>query len=441
MRIALVRPSLAWMVSDRYVDEARMEPLQLGILAALCPPGDEVRLHDDRCEPVPFDEPADLAALTVETFTARRAYQIAAEYRRRGVPVVLGGFHPTLAPAEAAQHADAIVTGDAEQAWPALLADARAGRLRPAYHGAPGTPQPGVVARRDLFAGKGYLPITLTQFGRGCPHACAYCATSAFHGRRHALRSVGEVVREIEERGRSIVFFVDDNIVADVPAAKRLFRALAPLGIRWVSQGTIDMTHDRELMDLMAASGCLGHVVGFESVEGANLTSVGKGVNLRCSPGYGRELAVLREYGLQTWAAFTLGYDEDTPEGLARLLDFAFANRFAFAAFNVLMPYPGTPLYARLEAEGRLLHGGRWWLEPGYRFGDAAFRPARMSPEELTRVAWELRTRWSSPLGLARRFLDPRTNMRTLYRIGVYWAYNLVFRRDIRRKRAAAGGR
>ena len=266
MKITLIKPNIGRLEHSLYVDEGRMEPLQLGVLAGLTPADTEVVLHDDRCEEIPYDDPTDLVAITVETFTARRAYEIAGEYEKRGVRVVLGGFHPTLAPEEAAQHADSIVRGDAETVWGRVIDDARRGDLRIEYRGEPGPPQPGRVPRRDLFRGKGYLPITLMQFGRGCRYGCRYCAISSFFCRHHHTRPVDEVVEEIESQNRRLIFFVDDNIVADHRAAKELFRALIPLKIRWVSQASLDMVDDPDLMDLMARSGCLGHVIGFEPV-------------------------------------------------------------------------------------------------------------------------------------------------------------------------------
>jgi radical SAM superfamily enzyme YgiQ (UPF0313 family) len=438
MKLTLVKPNLGRLDHSLYVDEGRMEPLQLGLLAGLTPPDVEISLHDDRCETIDYDQPTDLVAITVETFTARRAYEISAEFRRRGRRVVMGGFHPTLLPDEAGQHADAIVVGDAEPVWKTVIADAQAGRLQPRYCAAPETRwvvQNNHVPNRKLFRGKGYLPVTLTQFGRGCPHGCEFCAVSAFFGRQHRFRPVAEVVRELESQNRRLVFFVDDNIVADHAAAKALFRALIPLRLRWVSQGCIDMVHDRELMDVMTESGCLGHVIGFESIEAATLVGMHKRNNVGARfTGYAKEIAILREYGLQTWAAFTLGHDQDTPESLWRLYDFAMAHQFTFAAFNVLMPYPNTPLYARLLAENRLLYDGCWWLHPEYRFNHAAFLPRRMSPDELTQTAFDIRARWNRPMAMARRFLEPRTNLRSLYRMAIFWLYNPLFRRETFKK-------
>lgn len=441
MHVTLIRPDLGHPADRVGVDESRMEPLQLGVLAALTPPGVEVALVDDRVEQVPYGRPTDLAALTVETFTARRAYQIAAEYRRRGVKVVMGGFHATLAPEEVAEHADAVYTGDAEGGWAAVVADAAAGRLRPRYDFPAGAGQRGVLPRRDLFHGKDYLPVTLAQFARGCPHGCTYCAVGAYFHQRVHTRPVADVVAELQAARARMVFFVDDNVVGDRAAAKELFRALIPLKLRWVSQGSVDMTEDQELMDLMARSGCLGHVIGFESLAPQTLRGMGKPVNLAAGGhGYREAVEVLRHHGLQTWAAFTIGHDEDTVDSVRELVDFALAQKFTFAAFNTLVPYPGTPLYRRLAEEGRLLFGGRWWLHPDFRFNHATFVPARMTPQQLTEVCWEARSRFNGLGSRVRRFLEPRTNMRTPLRMALYWGYNGLFRREVVRKQGMALG-
>jgi radical SAM superfamily enzyme YgiQ (UPF0313 family) len=435
MKLTLIKPTIGRLAHSLYVDEARMEPLQLGVLAALTPSDVEVVLYDDRVEPIPYDEPTDLVAITVETFTARRAYEISAEYRRRGVPVIMGGMHATLLPGEVAEHADAVYTGDAEFLWHQVIQDGQKGALQHLYRAPVGSPQPATLTRRDLFAGKGYLPIALLQFSRGCCYACEFCATSTFFGRRHFCRAVDEVIREIETLKRRHLFFVDDNILASPRAAKELFRALIPLRVKWVSQASINMTGDRELMELMVESGCLGHVIGFESLDPQNLRLMRKSPNLLVDfHRYEPQIEVLRDYGLQTWAAFTLGHDHDTTESIEHTLRFALQHKFAFAAFNVLMPYPNTPLYERLAAKGRLLYEGRWWLHPEYRFNYAAFQPKLMSADELTEAGRRCRSRFSSFSSIVRRALDLKTNMRSLYRLGVYVAYNPLFRRETFKK-------
>jgi radical SAM superfamily enzyme YgiQ (UPF0313 family) len=431
VRVTFIKPTLGRLADGApFVDAARMEPLQLALLAGLTPSGVDVELLDDRIDRIDYDEPTDLVAITVEAFTARRAYEISAEYRARRVPVVMGGMHATLIPDEVAQHADAVFTGDAEKLWAQVVADAHDARLRPRYHAAPGVPQPGVLPRRDLLAGKGYLPLSLLQFGRGCRHGCEFCAVGAYFEHHVHTRPVDEVVAEIQAQPRRNLFFVDDNFIADPGAAKALLRALIPLRVRWVSQASVDQVRDPELMRLFVESGCLGNVIGFESLDPANLRQMHKGPNLAGFDRYAGAVATLRAHGLQTWAAFALGYDHDTVDSILATVEWSIENRFTFAAFNVLMPYPGTPLYARLEAEGRLLYDGRWWLHPAYRFNGAAFRPARMTADELTEATWAWRRRWSSPASIIRRAFDPRTNMGSPFRFALYCAYNPLYRRE-----------
>jgi radical SAM superfamily enzyme YgiQ (UPF0313 family) len=443
MKVTFVKPNIGRMAHSLYVDEGRMEPLQLGVIAGLTPPGVECVLYDDRLEAIPYDEPTDLVALTVETYTARRAYEIAAEYRARGVPVIMGGFQPTLAPDECRAHADSIYVGDAELLWHEVVDDARHGRLRPEYRATAGVPQPGgSKPRRDLFRGKGYLPITLMQFSRGCRFRCTFCAVSVFFDATQFVRRTEEVLAEIEAQERRLVFFVDDNFLSDHEAAKRFLRALIPMRIRWVSQASLDMTDDPELMDLLEASGCLGNVIGFESLDPRNLRSMKKAPNLtrRGFDRYQLQCEILRRHHLQTWAAFTLGHDWDTVASIQETLDFAMANRFAFAAFNILVPYPNTPLYRKLVAEGRLLWDGKWWLHPEYRFNHATFVPATMTPDELTAATWHCRDRWNTVGSIFRRMWDFKTHLHSPVRLGVYLGYNPLYAKEAYKKQGMLFG-
>jgi len=442
MKLTLIKPNIGRREHSLYVDEGRMEPLQLGILAALTPKDIEVVMYDDRMEEIPYDEPTDVVAITVETFTARRAYEISKEFRDRGVPVVMGGMHAMLLPEELEQHCDTVIVGDAEPVWETVMEDCRKGTLKKRYEVTqPTCPQMNVITRRDIFEGKGYLPITLLQFSRGCSHKCSFCASSVYFKAHHYCRPVEDVVKEIKAQKRKLLFFVDDNIVCNHEKAKELFRALIPLKVRWVSQGSMDMLKDKELMQLMVKSGCLGLVIGFESISPDCISEMNKYTNQKSSGTmYEQEIKELRQWGLQTWAAFTVGHDGDTVESIRATCDFAIKNKFTFAAFNILMPYPNTPLYEKLEKEGRLLYDGKWWLHEEYRFNYCSIVPKNMTPEELTEVSFECRSRFNSWKSIIKRALEPRTNLRTPYRFITYLIYNPLFRKEVFKKQGLKFG-
>jgi radical SAM superfamily enzyme YgiQ (UPF0313 family) len=435
VKVTFIKPNIGRREHSLYVDEARMEPLQLGVLAGLTPPDIEVVLYDDRMEAIPYDEPTDLVAITVETYTARRAYEIAEAYRQRGIPVIMGGMHVSLLPEEVSAHADSIFVGDAETVWAEVLADAKRRQLKPKYYGPPGVAQlAGTLPKRDIYKGKGYLPISLMQFTRGCRFACRFCAVSQYFDKKHYIRCIDEVLKEIDAQDRRFLFFIDDNIASSHEALKALCKALIPLKVQWISQASLDVTRDLELMKLLEKSGCWGNVTGFESITPASLRDAKKSPNIPGFSSYKNEVAILRDHGMQTWAAFTLGYDHDTPASIRETVDFALDSKFTFAAYNILMPYPGTPLYQALAQEQRLLYGGKWWLHPEYRFNNAAFVPKLMTPDELTEACHQARVRFNTLPSLLHRFSDMQTNMRALNRAFLYWKYTLLFRKEVYKK-------
>ena len=221
MRVTLILPCIGRMPGDRhYVRSWQMEPLAPAVLAALTPRDVERRFYDDRLETIPYDEPTDLVALSVETYSAMRSYQIASEYRRRGVPVVMGGFHPTLCPDEAARFADTVVIGEAESVWRGLVDDYRHGTPRATYR-ADGRPSlAGVIPDRSILRGKRYVPVTLIEGGRGCSYRCEFCAIQTYFDATVSRRPVDTLIDEIRQlRDRTrLFFFVDDNIAANADA-------------------------------------------------------------------------------------------------------------------------------------------------------------------------------------------------------------------------------
>jgi len=433
MRITLVQPCIGREPGRRHLRSWQMEPLTLANLAALTPQDVEVDLVDDRLEAVPFDAPTDLVAMTVETYTARRAYQIASDYRRRGVPVVMGGFHPTLCSDEASRHAETLAVGEAESIWPQIVDDYCHGRPQSTYVSETRPDLAGLRPDRSIFTGKRYLPIGLVEASRGCRFRCDFCAIGAYHRGTQRWRPVDEIVAAMVEaaRERRLIFLVDDNIGAEPERALELFDALEGRGLRWMSQCSIHAARDEAFVERMARSGCLGVLIGFESLSPSTLRAMNKGFNAS-TDGHDLPLGNLARHGVAVFGTFVFGYDEDPPDAFEQAVDFARAQRLYLAAFNHLVPFPGTPLYKRLEGAERLRFD-RWWLEEGYRFNDVAFRPARMTPADLRARCLDARRAFYSTGSIATRALSvPGSRLDFLMRN--YLPLNLWHRADVRRR-------
>src|SRR5687768_13268512 len=260
MRLTIIHPCIGRRPGQAYIRTWQMEPLPAATLAGLTPKNVEVQFYDDRMETIPFDEPTDLVAISVETYTARRAYQIASEYRKRAVPVVMGGFHAALCPDEIARHAEAVVIGEAEVLWPRVVDDARHGRLEKFYRQTERPSLANLKPDRSIFKGKRYLAVGLVEAGRGCHFKCEFCAVQTVFGATQTRRPIDDILREIEseKRTKKLFFFVDDNITSNMKQAKDFFRALKKSNIRWVSQSSINAAHDEEFLGLLKESGCQG---------------------------------------------------------------------------------------------------------------------------------------------------------------------------------------
>lgn len=427
MKITFIRPN---MYDDRSDDA--MEPLCFAILKALTPNEIATPFYDERLEEIPLDEPTDLAAISVETYTSRRAYQIADEFRRRGVPVVMGGYHPTFLPDESLEHADAVVKGDAESVWREVIQDAQNQSLRSVYQ-SPDFPRlEGVLPDRSIFKGKKYAPMGLVQTSRGCKFNCSFCSIRAFYGNSLRQRPIEEVVEDIKRSGRRHIFLVDDNIWVNKERARELFEALIPLDISWSCQVSIDIARYPDLVDLMARSHCISALVGLESLDSQNLDEINKGWNVKWQS-YDDAISVFRAAGIMLYGTFVFGCDHDTVDSFGKAVEFAIKHKFLLANFNPLTPMPGAPLFDKMQAEGRLLHD-RWWLDPDFRYGDATYLPLNMSAEQLTEGCFTARSRFNTWRSIYSRLLDPQTNLRSLYRAGLYLMANYVSRREIYRK-------
>lgn len=428
--VTLLRPRLGIGVSAD-----AMTPLVFAILAARTPDHIAVTMIDERVEPfVPVE--TDLVAITVETYTAARAYEMAAWYRARGVKVVMGGHHPSVVPDEALEHADAVVVGDAEGVWERLLEDAGAGRLQRLYRQAPGERDLAALRfDRAIFAGRRYAPVSLVQVGRGCRFACDFCSIHAFYGTWRDQRPPEAVAAEVESLPRDrMIFFVDDNIYWRRDRFVALLEAIRPLKRRWSCQISIDVARDEALLDLMAEAGCALVLIGFESLDPANLKQMRKNWN-GVSGAYEDVVARLHARGIMIYGTFVFGYDRDRPESFAEAARFANAQNLAIANFNPLTPMPGTGLYDRLRDKGELLRPA-WWIDPAYRYGDAIFEPKGMAAGELAAGPMTARRIFYSWRWIARRALRGLALWRSPLGVGLMVLANVISRREIFRKQA-----
>lgn len=410
MKIALVSPKgpLYRHRGGIFGKSLRYQPLTLTTLAALVPPelDPEFMMVDEGIADVPDRLDVDLVAMTVITGTAPRAYELSQRFRASGLPVVLGGPHVTLMPQEAQLNADAICTGYAEESWPQLLRDFAAGRMKPRYDQAPDFQLTNLpFARRDLFDKRKFLTQAVFEATRACAHGCEFCVSPSAWGRKQFQKPVEHVVEDIRRVGKRRILFIDLNLISDRAYARELFTALVPLNIRWFGLSTSLIGRDPELMELMARSGCTGLLIGFETISTANLKSVRKGFN---TPDlYAKLIADLHRLGISIQGCFVFGNDGDTVETFAETADFVLETGIDLPRFAMLTPFPGTPLYARLESQGRILTRD-WELYDGQH---AVFQPKTMTVSELEtghEKAWRTVYSWKA---VARRVARARSQM------------------------------
>jgi radical SAM superfamily enzyme YgiQ (UPF0313 family) len=369
------------MTTGRRRPSLRMRVFRFSMLtplavAAAAPDFVDCAICDESVEPVDLDNDADVVGLSFMTFNAPRAYELAGEFKRRGRTVIFGGYHPTLMPEEAIRHGDAVCIGDADANLPQMMEDFLQGALQSFYRLASPcfTGQP---VNRALLRRSRCLTPAVVQATRGCPFGCEFCSVAAFSRRRFQTRPVAEVLEEIQSLPGRCFLFMDDNLVADMDYARRLLEGLRPLRRRWFAQMSVHVTRAPAFLDLMRRSGCRGVFVGFESLSQASLDGASKSLNHAAD--YAQAVRRFQERGIAVMGAVVLGFDQDTPETLERTGRFLHEAGLDALQLTLLTPLPGTPLFARMSAEGRLLD--RDWAH--YDLGHVVFRPAGLSVSQL----------------------------------------------------------
>jgi len=377
----LINPFYAKSPHGSFGKHVLTPSLALTAVAGATPSHWQVRYWDENLlqGPPPADPPPEVVGISVHLTFARRAYELARWYRERGSKVVFGGLHIQSCPEEAAPHADAVAIGDGVQLWPKILEDIENGALKQRYHATYESdyqfdPQP----RRDLLARDSFLTTTSLIATRGCHNRCGFCYL-ATEGLKmpYRVREPEDIRRQFAADGQPYAVFVDNNLGSKPDYLLALCRALRPLQRIWSAAVTLDVTDNPGLVREMALAGCTGVFIGFESLSDENLAHARK--RTPRADDYARRVGILRDHGIQVNGSFVVGFDGDRKDTFVELADWIETNRFECATFHILTPYPGTPLFRQLEAEGRLLH--RDWDR--YDTAHVVFRPKHLTPDQL----------------------------------------------------------
>jgi radical SAM superfamily enzyme YgiQ (UPF0313 family) len=428
MKIKLIAPHE--QREDTISSPFKLQRVNLPLLAALTPPGHTITIVEEAFAPDDINQDVDLVGITVLTELALRAYRIADTYRQKAVKVVLGGIHPTVLPDEALEHADAAVVGEAEGVWPRLVSDAASGQMQRIYRAGKMTDLKGLPKpRRDLLSGsqyQGYIPIPIgVETSRGCPYDCEFCCIGQTLGQHYRVRPIQEVIAEIESIDFPHLFFVDDALGLNRNVAKKLFTEMIPLRRRWLAQGTVSLAEDLELLRLMERSGCLGLLIGFESVQKGTQNEVNKIKNLKID--FYEAMHRFHGEGFGILGCFVFGFDYENKDVFEQTLEFIMRSRMDCVQLRILTPYPGTRLYERLLSEGRLFVRD-WWLR-GYPPDTLLFQTKGMTADELISGFARLNRQAYSFGGMMKRFLGMSPWKRTLLGCQVYAGVNLSTRK------------
>ena len=431
-RLLLINPANAYRKGYLLRRQSKQAPLGLGIVASLTPPGWSVRILDENFREFRFRE-ADLVGITAVTASANRAYEIADQYRARGIPVVMGGIHASSVPGEALQHADSVVIGEAEGSWPRLIGDFLAGNLQREYKSGFSDLSGMPVPRHDLFH-PGYLFASI-QTSRGCPMDCDFCSVPAFNGHKYRLRDPETVLDEIASVPQQMIYFVDDNIIGYNRTAEEhavaIFEGMIRRNLRkeWFAQASLNIAEKPELLRLARRSGCRMLLLGIEAENEEALADSNKKVNLRLgTANYAKAFREIHRAGIVVLGAFIFGMDSDTPQSLERRKRYILSSSVDVTQASVMTPLPGTRLFDRMKQEGRLLSNDYPSAWQHYHFSDVVFRPAKMTPAELAAATDRAYREICSKRTLRTKFLRTWWNTRSLRSAVWAWNSNLNYR-------------
>jgi radical SAM superfamily enzyme YgiQ (UPF0313 family) len=377
MKAALIVPDKARTNFPKWKSLIAFPPLTMQVVAAQFPDDVEVHLYNESVQPVPVEGNFDLVGISINTATAKRGYDIAGSFKKRGIPVVLGGVHASVLPNEALEHGDAVIVGEAEGAFQDFFEDFKNGRIKQIYKNSSRFRFSDYrLPRRDLHKKTSFVEASAVEASRGCGNNCGFCTHLPYTPRR-----LEDTLKEIENLPGKFFTFIDLNIGQNTRSARQLFDAIAPLRKKWFGETQQSSLLDEEYLSHAKRAGCIGLFVGYESINSNAVNEAGKGIN---NPDdYKRGVNLAHKYGILVKGSFIHGFDCDTKADFARTSRMAVNMNLDAAVFNVLVPYPGTRIFESMKLEGRLLYTNfpeDWSM---YERRKAVFRPRNMTAEEL----------------------------------------------------------
>lgn len=389
-------------------------------LLATLSSGHEITVINEEVEQIDFNQTPDIVGITAYSHNILRAYEIADQFRKKNVPVVMGGIHVSAMPEEALTHSDTVFIGEADETWPRFLKDFLDGHPQRIYQpdqlsNLENLPVPDYsLLNRSAHWGFGKTkfpsfikPIYSIQTSRGCPNACDFCTVTNFYGARYRARPVEDVINEIKALNAEICFFIDENIFTSPGRSRELFTQLKPLKIRWVAQASIGAAKDEELVSLAEQSGCVGLLIGLESICEENLKSVGKHIINKIED-YEKHIKTYQKHHIFLDISMIFGFDRDTPDACRQSFAFLKKNRIPYTAWWPLTPFPGTALYQRLKRKNRLIHE-KWWLDPvsSRNLFDLKFKIPGMTSSQFKMYFFKYYLDFYSCRNITKRFLFP----------------------------------
>lgn len=403
-KITFIQPNLIYIKRKRRL---RIEPTIYSKLKWLTPDDFECELIDARMEDVDFNVKTDLVVMSVSTLTSRSAYAISAEFRRRGIPVVLGGCHVTLCPEEAMENADAICLGESEITWPMVLEDFKNNNLQKVYK-CEGTRYDfhEIKADRTIYKRYKYVPISSIEFSRGCKFNCEFCSYAPIYKQKITYRNPEDVANEIKSNPNKLFLFVDENFGNDIEQTSKLCKALMPLKVKWFAQMSVNALQNPEFVKLLAKSGCKCLFIGFETTNVETLKQMNKMANMK-KDSYDIAIQNCVDNDIAIAAGLIVGSDSDTRESINETYDFVSKHQILFCNFVNLLPFPGTPFYNRLKENGRLIFD-KWWLEDIAPYHTALFVTEHFNEEEMTTLGYDYIKKYYSYREMFKRFIHSR---------------------------------